>query len=190
MNTTEKDVTDKLILIFQIVSDWLKYAETKNSILLAFSGAAITAIITYIATAKLSFDIQVSLFITLFLLFISSIVTSFSFLPKTDLEQIQWLKSKPSNKNNIHLKETDNFYYFQDLRKYKAYELIESLNKLYFNSKITNLDTKEYIDIANQIIVNSEIAFMKFKLSGVSSWLLMLAIFFTMLTIIVDFIRH
>ncbi len=83
MNTTEKDVTDKLILIFQIVSDWLKYAETKNSILLAFSGAAITAIITYIATAKLSFDIQVSLFITLFLLFISSIVTSFSFLPKT-----------------------------------------------------------------------------------------------------------
>lgn len=190
MNTTEKDVTDKLILIFQMVNDWLKYAETKNSILLAFSGAAITAIITYIATAKLSFEIQIGLSMTLILLFISSILTSFSFLPKTNLENIQWLKSKPSNENKSCLKDTDNFYFFMDLRKYKAYELIDSLNRLYFNHKITNLSEKEYIDIANQIIVNSEIAFMKFKLSGVSSWLLMLAIFLTMSTIIVDFFIH
>ena len=190
MNTTEKDVTDKLILIFQIVSDWLKYAETKNSILLAFSGASITAIITYIATAKSSFEIQIGLFITLFLLFISSILTSFSFLPNTNLEKIQWLKSKPSNENKTCVKETDNFYYFQDLRKYKAYELIDSLNRLYFDNKITNINTKEYIDIANQIILNSEIAFMKFRLSGISSWSLMIAILFTMLTIIFDFFRH
>ena len=124
------------------------------------------------------------------LVFISSILTSFSFLPKTDLEKIQWLKSKPSNDNKSCLKETDNFYFFTDLRKYKAYELIDSLNRLYFDNKIANLNTKEYIDIANQIIVNSEITFMKFKLSGVSSWLLMLAIFFTMSTIIVDFFIH
>jgi len=45
------DLTTKLISIFQIVNDWLKFAEAKNAVLLAFSGAEITAIITYLSTS-------------------------------------------------------------------------------------------------------------------------------------------
>ncbi|MFM6153624.1 MAG: hypothetical protein ACKPE3_11590, partial [Sphaerospermopsis kisseleviana] len=46
------DVSSKLMAIFQNVNEWLKFAEAKNGILLAFSGAAITASITILSTAQ------------------------------------------------------------------------------------------------------------------------------------------
>lgn len=48
----EDAITQKLITIFQIVSDWLKFAEAKNGVLFAFSGAGITAVLTYISALE------------------------------------------------------------------------------------------------------------------------------------------
>ncbi|AFZ25436.1 hypothetical protein Cylst_3281 [Cylindrospermum stagnale PCC 7417] len=45
------EVFPTLTAIFQNVNEWLKFAEAKNGILLAFSGAGITATITLLATA-------------------------------------------------------------------------------------------------------------------------------------------
>jgi hypothetical protein len=163
--------TEKLISIFQIVNDWLKFAETKNAVLLAFSGAAITAIVTYLSAASSTpRSLQIGLLSSVFLFCISSLVCAASFLPKTDLEKLVWLREKPSRKSAYSLKETDNFYHCNDLRKYSSIELLTSINKLYFEDQIKLPYKKEDLDLANQIIINSEIASIKFRFFVIALW--------------------
>ncbi|MGI2904357.1 hypothetical protein [Tolypothrix sp. VBCCA 56010] len=38
-----EELTVKLRILLQLVNDWLKFAETKNAVLLAFSGTGITS---------------------------------------------------------------------------------------------------------------------------------------------------
>jgi Family of unknown function (DUF5706) len=170
-------MTEKLILIFQLVNDWLKFAEAKNAILFAFLGAGITAIVTYLsAAANAPKLLQIALLISMSLLFIGAIVCAISFLPKTDIERILWLRGKPSRKNARLLKDTDSFYFFGDIEKYSNSELLASINRLYFDDKFKVPFKKEDLDIANQIIVNSQIASRKFRFFVVSFWFLIFAI--------------
>jgi len=73
------DISTKLLAIFQNVNDWLKFAEAKNGVLLAFSGAAITATVTLLATAeKFPNSLRIGLLITTILLCICSLICSLS----------------------------------------------------------------------------------------------------------------
>lgn len=157
------DLSAKLLVIFQNVNDWLKFAEAKNAVLLAFSGAGMTAALTVLATAQnLPRSLQVGLILTTVALNICTLVCGISFLPETNLEKLRWSRTKYSSKTSIQ--STDNLYYFGDLRKYKKTELLDSLNAQYFNLKITPPYSKECEDLAVQITINSEIAFVKYKL--------------------------
>jgi hypothetical protein len=170
------EITEKLLSILQIVNDWLKFAEAKNAVLLAFCGAAITAIITYLSAAETIPDfLQVGLLISTFLLSISSLICSLSFLPKTDMERFTWLRRRP-NRNFQSLKATDNFYFFNNLKKYDSDNLLEAINKFYFEDKIPTPHKKEDLDLASQITINSEIASTKFAFFRIALWLLILAI--------------
>jgi hypothetical protein len=170
------EITEKLLSILQIVNDWLKFAEAKNAVLLAFCGAAITAIVTYLSAIETMPDfLRVSLLISTFLLGISSLICSLSFLPKTDIEHFTWLRRRP-NRNSQSLKATDNFYFFNNLRKYDSDSLLEAMNKFYFENKIPTPYKKEDLDLASQITINSEIASTKFAFFRIASWLLILAI--------------
>ncbi|MEH1971695.1 MAG: hypothetical protein V7L02_00450 [Nostoc sp.] len=171
------EVSSKLTAIFQNVNEWLKFAEAKNGILLAFSGAGITAIITLLSTAQnLPQSLNFGLLLTTILLCICSLICSLSFLPKINLERLLWLQTKPPKSSNFIRKDTDNFYYFGHLQKYNSTELLDALNKHYFEGTINKPYKKEYEDIAGQITINSEIAFLKFQVFTYAIYILIASI--------------
>ncbi|WP_236104033.1 Pycsar system effector family protein [Sphaerospermopsis reniformis] len=154
------EISSKLIAIFQNVNEWLKFAEAKNGILLAFSGAAITATITILSTAQnLPNSLKIGLLLTTIILCICALVCSLSFLPKTNLERVLGLRLNLNNTNP----DKDNFWFFGHLRKYDPTDLLEALNQHYFDIKLNKPYKKEYKDIAAQITINSEITFLKFR---------------------------
>jgi hypothetical protein len=164
------EVSTKLLAIFQNVNEWLKFAEAKNGVLLAFSGAAITATITLLVTAQnIPNSLNLGLLLTTILLCICSLICSLSFLPKTNLEDLLWLRDRRNKKPNSQDPIKDNFWYFGHLQKYKPDELLAALNEPYFNSNLDiakladKKEYKEYKDIAAQITINAEIAFLKFE---------------------------
>jgi hypothetical protein len=185
------DLTTKLISIFQIVNDWLRFAEAKNAVLLAFSGAGVTAIVTYISTAtNILNPFRTGLIFAIFLLCISSLICSFSFLPRTDIEHFTWLRTKPSRKSKSLLKDTDNFYSFNDLKRYEPMDLLESLNRLYFQNQIPKPYIKEDLDIAHQITINSEIASIKFSFFTFALWLLIISILAILVSLLVNLLLY
>ena len=182
------DFLAKLTIIFHNVNDWLKYAEAKNAVLLAFSGAGITATITLLAAVQsLPRALRIGLIISTCLLVICALLCSLSFLPKTNLEKILWLKDSPSRRVASQSKD-DNFYYFGHLRKYTPDELLTAMSKLYFSNRFTPLYEKECRDIAAQITVNAEIAFLKFRFFTYSSYLLISSIIVIPIILLVDFL--
>jgi hypothetical protein len=170
-------MTDKLLSILYLVNEWLKFAEAKNAVLLAFSGAAITAIVTYLAAAKpLTVLTAASLIISVLALCTSSLALSLSFIPKTDLDYLAWKRQKPYNVIRFSHKMEDNFYFYGSLRKYGPESLLEALNQCYFDNRIAKPYPKEDLDIASQIVVNSDITCRKFSFFRVSAWMLLLSI--------------
>ncbi|MBD2511818.1 hypothetical protein H6G91_32035 [Nostoc muscorum FACHB-395] len=171
------EVSSTLRAIFQNVNEWLKFAEAKNGILLAFSGAGITATITILATAQsIPQSLKIGLLLTTTLLCICSLICSLSFLPKTNLERIVWLRTRPNKNANYAKKDTDNFWFFGHLQKYNAIELLEVLNKYYFTNKLNLPYKKEHEDIAAQITINAEIAFLKFQVFTYAVYVLIASI--------------
>lgn len=169
------DISAKLTTIFQNVNDWLKFAEAKNAVLLAFSGAGVTATITLLATAQnLLKSLLIGLLITTSLLCICALICSLSFLPKSNLDRL--LRSKSRTSGNSSRKQTDNFYYFGDLRKYCSTQLLDALNELYFQNNFNPPYNKEWEDLATQITINAEITFLKLKLFTYALWILIVAI--------------
>jgi hypothetical protein len=152
--------SDKLLTIFQNVNDWLKFAEAKNAVLLAFSGTGMTATLTVLATGQnIARSVQAGLLVSTILLGVCTLLSALSFLPKTDLEKLLWKRSRPAS--NLLPQPTDNLYYFGDLQKYKKMDLLNILNEQYFKKAVLVPYGKEHEDLATQIVINSEIAFVK-----------------------------
>lgn len=185
------EVSSKLLVIFQNVNEWLRFAEAKNGILLAFAGAGITAAVTLLATAqKLSNSLQVGLIVTTSLLCICALICSFSFLPKTNLERLLWARNKPFKTSGVLSKDTDNFYYFGHLQKYNSTGLLDALSQHYFDSKLTIPYRKEYEDIASQITINAGITFLKFKIFTYGVYVLIISILIIPLSILSSLIIY
>jgi hypothetical protein len=174
------ETTKKLFSILQLINDWLKFAEAKNAVLLTFCGAGITAVITYLsASENVPNSLRIGLVISMSLLCIGSLICSLSFLPKTDMDHFIWLKAKPNRNPKLQLKDTDNFYFFNDLKKYSSVDLLDSINRLYCEGKSIKPYRKEDLDIANQITINAEIASKKFMFFRAALWSLIFSILVT-----------
>ncbi|AFZ25437.1 hypothetical protein Cylst_3282 [Cylindrospermum stagnale PCC 7417] len=118
------------------------------------------------------------LLLTTILLCICSLLCSFSFLPKTNLERLLWLRTKPPKNSNLIRQDQDNLYYFGHLRKYDSTQLLDALNEHYFEGKLNKNPAykKEYRDIAGQITINAEIAFLKFQVFTYAIYILIASI--------------
>jgi len=185
------EITEKLLSILQTINGWLKFAEAKNAVLLAFSGAGITAIITYLSTAtNMPNSIRTGLLISISLLCISSLICSLSFLPRTDIEHFVWLRMKPARKSKSSLKDSDNFYFFNNLKKYEPTDLLDSMNRLYFEDKVQKPYRKEDLDIASQITINSEIASTKFMFFRIALWLLIFSILVVPISLLISLLVY
>ncbi|MBD2491695.1 Pycsar system effector family protein [Aulosira sp. FACHB-615] len=175
------EISSKLIAIFQNVNDWLKFAEAKNGILLAFSGAAITATITILGTTQsIPNSLKIGLFLTTILLCLCSLICSLSFLPKTNLERVLPLNRKPS--------QNDNLWFYGSLQKYTPRELLEALDQHYFKIGSNIIDEKKYIDIVEQITINSRIAFLKYQVFTYALYLLIASILVIPCSILISLI--
>ncbi|MDZ8088462.1 MAG: hypothetical protein RMY16_23300 [Nostoc sp. DedQUE12b] len=185
------EVSHKLLVIFQNVNEWLRFAEAKNAVLLAFAGAGITATITLLATAQnLPKSLRFGLLSTTSLLCICALLCSLSFLPKTNLERLLWLQIKPIINSTIQSKDTDNFYYFGHLYKYRPTQLLDMLNTHYFEEKLNIPYKKEYEDIASQITVNAKITLLKLKVFTYAIYILIASIIVIPCSIIISLLIY
>lgn len=185
------EVTAKLTTIFEVVKDWLKYAETKNAVFLAFAGAGMTAIITFLSTAQtISNSLRIGSLLAISLLCVCTLVCALSFLPRTNLERLLWMRGKPSKNPSKRLDQNDNLYYFGHLQKYQPIELLEALNKYYFEGKIQTPYKKEYEDLTCQITINSEITSLKLKFFNFALYFLIASIFAIPISIITSLIFY
>ena len=159
MNKEELDLLDKILTK---TNDWLKFAEAKNGALIAVVCAVMFGF--YRAASNLvdipfSGILYLSVFFALSILSLS--IALVSFLPR--LKKPFWITYDLK-------KDSDNPFYFGDAYKYTGYEYLNLLN---INS---TSDEKRILEkAADQIVVNSRISFLKYRLFTTATWLFLSA---------------
>ncbi|WP_066377494.1 hypothetical protein [Anabaena sp. CA = ATCC 33047] len=190
-------LVNKLLIIFALINDWLKYAEAKNALIIAFCGASITAIITYLSAVNtIIVSIELSMKLSLVFFGFSSVFAIISFLPKTDSDTYFW-KLFHKSKNMIPDTSKDSFYFFGHLRKYVELKnkqpnpdkLLDAITQYYLHQNPISY-TKEARDICIQIINNSDITLQKFILSAWSVRFALCAIAITPVCMVISLILY
>ena len=161
-----QDIEKKLESILVNVNDWLKFAETKNAGILVFAGAAIATMMSFLGS---SYDIQhewkIGLFTGITFLSVACLLAVWSFIPRTKIVFRSF--GKPSD--------TDNLQFYGHLCKYNPCLLVEKISKEYYENDL-NLVSKNYRDIATQIVVNSGIAMDKYIIFKIAAWVLFIGL--------------
>jgi hypothetical protein len=148
---------EHLYKIFSNVNNWLKFAEAKNAALVAFNSAAVAGIMQAYPTDKPDLMVFKGIMIALFS--ISICISIYTFLPilsKTFSYQKYEESKFESEKPNL------NSLFYGHHCKITSKQLLTLINikTPIENQKIPNLE----MDIADQIITNSEITMSKYKL--------------------------
>lgn len=153
-----------LYKIFSNVNDWLKFAEAKNAALIAFNSAAIAGIMQAYPTDNPDLMVFKGIMIALFA--ISICVSIYTFLPvlsKTfNYQKVDETKFE-TEKGKL------NCLFYGHHCKITSNQLLTLLNikAPITNPVVPNLE----MDIADQIITNSEITMSKYKLFTFAGWL-------------------
>ncbi|CAA6827761.1 MAG: Unknown protein [uncultured Sulfurovum sp.] len=138
--------------IFENVNNWLKFAESKNAVLITLSGVFIWGAIRIIASNKISLVFEWYFYSLIVFFAFSFIVGIFSFVPITNYSIII-----PSE----DISEKDNLFLFSHLAKYRKKSLISKISKI---TKTKESEVNEIHEMyAEQIIINSRITLHKFN---------------------------
>ena len=155
-----KDVESKLLHIFDLVNDWLRFAEAKNGALLAFCSACIFGLLKFPNDwITITSSFRAGLVVAIVFLLLAILICVWSFFPQiTRIEVMLWPLTD-------ECKETDNFLFFGDICTYSVEDLFDRLCERYSTPFDFSQHQKQYLhDLANQIIVNSKITMRKFRL--------------------------
>ena len=156
---------DKLDGIFKNINEWLKFAEQKNAALLVLNcglGWGVAGVLA--KQGDLSSTADFLNFFGYMFLIVSAITCLLSFIP---ILQIPWFK-------NGEKSSSDNCVFFGHISKYKNNEYLKLLSKK-LGEERQNFNDFE-LDIAAQIVTNSEITLNKYKQFTFSSWLTILGV--------------
>jgi len=168
-------VETKMFTIFQLINDWLKFAEAKNLAIIALSGAACSALASYLASSQgLTPDLKRILWVAVFFFALSCVTSLLSFTPRTSQKNLlslfpDW--GAPSAE--------DNLYFYKDLGKYRdAGELAKKYRDLFSGAATQTATTTpaSHQQLAKQIIVNSQIVVYKLRFFVVALLLSVIAI--------------
>jgi hypothetical protein len=152
---------NELTYLFENINNWLKYAEAKNAGLSAFNVAILIGI------SQLKADKEIALGLALFFTILSIGFNLYSIIPVLDKYfKFYSKKSKEEFENN---KDKINMFFFADIANLSSKQLVELIE--YKTNTTSDSKNKSHTDIANQIIVNSEITLQKFKLFNISGYL-------------------
>jgi TM2 domain-containing membrane protein YozV len=149
--------------IFENVNNWLKFAEAKNGAIIALNSAFIFGLLRLLQssnTENLYKEMYIKMII--FLLLVSLIMALLSFIPKLKYPYIKFDK----------ISKKDNLLYFIDIAKYTDNEYYEKITTITEKSSNEKLD-KYYIQ---QIIINSQITYIKYKQFEIAVWFTLSAI--------------
>lgn len=152
--------------------DWLKYAEAKNAVLVAFDSTVSLAIAGFLmGKMRIAFVPEWYLQLSLILFVGGAAISLISFLPQL----VQFRINKKVHHNDI------NPLFFADIAKLSEDEYARLLRERYGVDR----EFSQYEqDIINQIVYNSKIAVIKFKAFSLALWL-NIAVFLTPIIFIV-----
>jgi len=156
---------ERLSDILSKVNEWLKFAEAKNSAIIVFNSALSFGILQVLSPLdKKPIAVLVYISLVIILLTISSIVALLSFVARFNPP---WVRIQQPNSKS------DNLLYFGHICKYTPDTYLQAMrNKLVKSNEYDELE-KEYAD---QIVVNSKIAFIKFQQFNIAVWFTISAI--------------
>lgn len=156
-----KERVDLLESTLKQVIDWLKFAEAKNGALVALGCATIFGVL------RLSLSIPIeSIFITSYLaslgVFVAAaiIISLTSFIPR--ITPPFWIKMPEKE-------QADNPFFFGHACKYSKIKYLELFN-LYAESD-SYKETKLEVALCDQIVNNSRISFIKFRIFSAAVYL-------------------
>jgi hypothetical protein len=157
------------------VADWLKYAEAKNAVLVAFDSTISLAIAGFLSNKmEIAFIPDWYLKLSLVLFVGGAAISLISFLPQ--IAQFEFKKKQHHNLINP--------LYFADIAKLTEDEYAKIIQERYNLDKEFTLYEK---DLINQITYNSKIAVIKFRNFSIALWL-NIAVFLTPLIILIPMI--
>ncbi|WP_283696696.1 hypothetical protein [Clostridium perfringens] len=156
---------NRLTSILHDVTDWLKFAEAKNLLIITFNSAWLAFYIKKIFDSSTT---NKNLYMVLSSICILALITSFiSFIPKM-------FKSKFIDsfiKRNVgEITCEDNLLFYKDISKYSVEEYFNAFNRDFFDGKLDNeeLNYKYEKTIIKQIIAISTIAYEKYYIFNIS----------------------
>ncbi len=154
-----RDIEDHLISLLNRVTDWLKFAETKNTAAVGLSSTALGVIVTFLVAGPPVPDIAgAGLGIGAVMLMVSLMLAVASFLPSTNLEK--HLTGRPEPPGAI-----DNLLFYGHLARYEPRGLVAAVAEHYFDRKGDDAQPSKFaLDIAGQIVVNARITVRKLEL--------------------------
>lgn len=150
---------EQLYKIFNNVNDWLKFAEAKNAMIIAFNSASIYGIISTLSIdyVKKHDFLMTYLFIVIILLVFSTAFSLISFAPRVKIIKGGWYA--PGNFSNV--------LFFEYLKTKSNLEILKEVTGDNDESTFTKIEK----DIAEQIKQNSIIASRKYSYFTISVWL-------------------
>lgn len=156
--TTRRE--ERLLKVLAIVTDWLKFAETKNAMLIGFNGASIYGI-----AKALELDLFKNssiwsgyAFFVIVLLGFSTIICLIAFVPQLNLI---------SSGTYLGTDEPNSIFY-EHLKRQSELEIMQAICETN-DTDFTRFET----DIANQIKQNANIASKKYSYFKIAVWLTM-----------------
>ena len=136
------------------INYWLAFAEAKNAAIIGLNIAMLGLVADFISSKS-----QYSIFGFYLIgagLILSLFFSLLSFFPNLNSDQ-----------DDVHqiIKDRDNLLFYGDICRYSASEYIQALYKQYCNVDIDCSEISKYeLDYANEIIINSKITMVKYKL--------------------------
>lgn len=159
MNKDNIDLLDKTL---SKTNDWLKFAEAKNGAIVAVICTVMFGVNRVVVSMEeLPGYLLIYLLAFFILSSISLVISLCSFIPK--LKKPFWLKTEERTNR-------DNPFYFGDACKYDGYSYLKLLG-------ITDKNQNRIVEkLADQIVINSRIASLKYGFFTSAAWLFISAL--------------
>ena len=152
----KRDVEQRLASLLDRVSDWLKFAEAKNTGAVGLASTGLGVIVTFlVAGPPLQPIAGVGMAVGAVTLMVSLMLAVASFLPSTNLERyLTGERVKPSAQ--------DNLLFYGHLARYEPAALARAVAELYFDAGELP-PSKLAVDLAGQIVTNARITVRKLE---------------------------
>ena len=154
-------LSEQLHRLLSDVNDWLRFAESKNAVIIGLNGAAIFGFLSTFPGVFLRSGLASQLAIwSIVMLSLSTVVSLLSFLPRLEFRDAH----KPCRKGS-----PVNLLYFGSIAALEPDDLIFDLSAI--DDLRTKAPSKLDWQYAQQIVNNSRIAVTKYRLFTLAVWL-------------------